>query len=948
MNTHRLRIYPIILGMLVLAGGLQGCTLLDTIFGGSSRMCTRPEMAVTKYEDTDDGVCAIDDCSLREAVITANECEGTQTIRLGVGVYELSIAGIREESSHAGDLDITDDLIIIGDLAIRPERRVVVDANGIDRVFEVHRGAAATFEGVKIINGELRTDSGGGIYAHEDTELTLINSQIENNTANSYGGGVYSVGDIRVEESDFRGNVVNVSEDRGWPGGGGIYLDHGGSLIVWRSNFEENQSTGSLGAGGALVLRGPSEISESSFTANEAETDGGAINAWHDVLITLSTLTDNIAGGSGGGLVHTNSTTTMTIAESGFFNNKSNLGGGMRTWTPTTITDTTFDGNEARAGGGLYVSGRRSGESGDIVFADVPVHIENSRFVGNFVNTAHGSALHNHTGTVDMVNVLVDGNHTGRGGAAVYSEVRLSVSDSTVRENTADISGFALYNDEGEMNIENTSIEGNYAVASGDPISGYVGVGNLGDLTLTDVDILNNGTGATSPGMALRNGRVGGVPSNATLTRVQVSGHFDQAIHNVFDDASMTIRDSTISGNSGGAIRNSGVMELRRSTISGNSVGSAEPGGRFCGVLINMFQFSMWNSTISENTGAGDCATIVNLSSFNAGDLKIESSTIYNNSLVGIVSDDLAETGLSPSAELLRSIFARHSINCSLPTTSVGWNLYDDSSCGPEPVFGDLVELGALGIGPLADNGGATQTHNLELGSPAIDAGSASCLATDQRGYARPVGSACDIGAFEKDAEPVSSAAETETTEGAIAATPTAPLLATLPIEINFNADTYSLVAGECTRLRWDVKNAEVVTLESQPVLPLEAEQVCPPSTKTYKMVASNSSEEVERFVTIEVSTPVVPPKAPAQLNVVNQVCTGQTYAVTLGWIDAADNEDGYRVYRDGTLIATLGPNAKSFTDSPPYGGPYTYGVEAFNSAGSSSRPSVQEAGCII
>jgi hypothetical protein len=63
--------------------------------------------------------------------------------------------------------------------------------------------------------------------------------------------------------------------------------------------------------------------------------------------------------------------------------------------------------------------------------------------------------------------------------------------------------------------------------------------------------------------------------------------------------------------------------------------------------------------------------------------------------------------------------------------------------------------------------------------------------------------------------------------------------------------------------------------------------------------------------------------------------------------VDNADNEEGYRVYRDGNLLATLGKNAKSYTDHPPYGGPYTYGVEAFNSTGVSDRPTVQEGGCI-
>ena len=50
----------------------------------------------------------------------------------------------------------------------------------------------------------------------------------------------------------------------------------------------------------------------------------------------------------------------------------------------------------------------------------------------------------------------------------------------------------------------------------------------------------------------------------------------------------------------------------------------------------------------------------------------------------------------------------------------------------------------------LADNGGATQTMALGAGSPAIDTGkNTGCPATDQRGVARPVGTGCDIGAYE-------------------------------------------------------------------------------------------------------------------------------------------------------------------------------------------------------
>ncbi|NIM94582.1 MAG: hypothetical protein GTO18_12855 [Anaerolineales bacterium] len=88
-------------------------------------------------------------------------------------------------------------------------------------------------------------------------------------------------------------------------------------------------------------------------------------------------------------------------------------------------------------------------------------------------------------------------------------------------------------------------------------------------------------------------------------------------------------------------------------------------------------------------------------------------------------------------------------------------------------------------------------------------------------------------------------------------------------------------------------------------------------------------------------------PAAPSKLAVVNRVCEGQEYSVTLGWIDNANNEQGYRVYRGKELIATLKPNATGYNDKPPGSGPYTFGVEAYNAAGKSGRPTVYEEGCL-
>ncbi|MGD8997534.1 MAG: DUF11 domain-containing protein [Anaerolineae bacterium] len=68
-------------------------------------------------------------------------------------------------------------------------------------------------------------------------------------------------------------------------------------------------------------------------------------------------------------------------------------------------------------------------------------------------------------------------------------------------------------------------------------------------------------------------------------------------------------------------------------------------------------------------------------------------------------------------------------------------------------------------LDPLSDNGGDTQTHALQSGSPAIDRGSCTDIpgdpvTHDQRGVDRPQGADCDIGAYEF-AQPTLSLAKT-------------------------------------------------------------------------------------------------------------------------------------------------------------------------------------------
>ena len=191
------------------------------------------------------------------------------------------------------------------------------------------------------------------------------------------------------------------------------------------------------------------------------------------------------------------------------------------------------------------------------------------------------------------------------------------------------------------------------------------------------------------------------------------------------------------------------------------------------------------------------------------------------------------------------------------------------------------------------------------------------------------------------------TAAETFTPTPTFTLTPTATNTPVPPVSLNFNADSYRITQGECTTLRWRVEYAEEVLLDGAEVSLENARDVCPSGTTTYQLTASNAAGEETVQLTVEVLAPAGPPAAPQNVNIENRVCSSSGYTVTIGWFDAADDEDGYRLYREGELIAELSANAESYQDEPPGSGPYTYAVEAYNSSGSSQRVSVEEEGCL-
>src|SRR6185369_4575660 len=86
-----------------------------------------------KTTDSADGACTPQDCSLREAIIAANQSPGDDVILLHTGTYNLTIPGTAEGFGGTGDLDILGNLVLVGDGA--PD--TIVDGGGLDRIFQV-------------------------------------------------------------------------------------------------------------------------------------------------------------------------------------------------------------------------------------------------------------------------------------------------------------------------------------------------------------------------------------------------------------------------------------------------------------------------------------------------------------------------------------------------------------------------------------------------------------------------------------------------------------------------------------------------------------------------------------------------------------------------------------------------------------------------------------------
>ena len=299
-----------------------------------------------------------------------------------------------------------------------------------------------------------------------------------------------------------------------------------------------------------------------------------------------------------------------------------------------------------------------------------------------------------------------------------------------------------------------------------------------------------------------KNLTIQGPGTNPLTVQNTAPKNYSSRVFHVVYGVTANISGFTISGantyGSGGGIYNEGVLNIMNATISNNLADSAGAG------IYNLGSLTVTNSTISNNltnslgyTGIGAYGGgICSVGYYGGGTVNVTNSTISNNSANfggGIYSSSTINFRNSIIAGNTSRYASSPDLNVYGTLTSQGYNLVGKRDGSSGWVATDLTGTIATPLnpllGPLADNGGPTQTLALLAGSPAINAGSNALavdpgnnpLLFDQRGtgFPRIVNSTVDIGAFEVECIPPTINAPTLTQPTCTTATGTIVVNAT-------------------------------------------------------------------------------------------------------------------------------------------------------------------------
>jgi CSLREA domain-containing protein len=406
-------------------------------------------------------------CTLREAIRSVNLSLAVDGCTAGDAVNDIiDLTGMSGNITLGSVLpDITKNVSIIGP----GYTYFTVNANGTGRVFTINSSGSnktVTISDLTITGGN-DVNSGGAIFVSAGDTLNLSSSVISYSHAPN-GGGIFNAGDVVM-------NGCSIENNSAQQYGGGIYTQTGAMTIV-NSSIQANTAVGFYG-GGMFIRDGVVNFDNSVIGANTAPWGGGLSMAQGTTTILRSVLANNMASnGCGGGIYTQNG--TLTVSNSNIAMNTAGTpgsgwsGGGIFANMNFTLTDSIVYGNQAGGGAGLTVQG-----NGVIVNSTISGNTSTFGFFfgAGIQNTACNSC------TITITNSTI-ANNTGIG---------------LTNERYATLKNVILANNS-SGNCSGTITSQGHNLDSGSTC----GLSNAGDLSSTDplLGPLEGGTHALLPG----------------------------------------------------------------------------------------------------------------------------------------------------------------------------------------------------------------------------------------------------------------------------------------------------------------------------------------------------------------------------------------------------------------------------------------------------------------
>jgi CSLREA domain-containing protein len=294
-------------------------------------------------------------------------------------------------------------------------------------------------------------------------------------------------------------------------------------------------------------------------------------------------------------------------------------------------------------------------------------------------------------------------------------------------------SGGAVENDDADLTLSDDVVSNSYATN----LSGTSGPPGTGGGVFTYTGALTIDASTITGNHAYQGGGVGSFTGQVTITDSTLTGNHADG-------------DTTANGNQGyggGVFTYGGDAIINNSTIDDN-VAAYDGGGIYSSQGGSGAAVTLTNSTVANNNAQNDDGGGVWICCGETDDgLTVVDSTVTGNTAATMTGG--LQSYLSNESPILENSIVSGNSSGTDPLTD---DLYAEPGYewqasfslvgvqGPyvNDVAGDVVGAPPR-LGPLADNGGPTETRAPLCGSPVIDQGSALSLTEDQRGLTRPV-----------------------------------------------------------------------------------------------------------------------------------------------------------------------------------------------------------------